>query len=530
MRAKVLVRRGTCSLLLGAISTTTGCGLGQQNQLEAVARDWCMTIRAGQVIPVYPLTEDVQPGDVFLVQVPVDRQQEVYRKRGFLPLDNHIARLDLSGYHAFYDHSVLASDGAGLTRLPAEWMRPEGGGDEWAAAPTAAFPTYAFSVRQGAGLNLAIPVSGVPIGLSLLGTRQAEGSVSIEKARTLGVDLISAFGDLQAWAVLHKDFLAAYGPATSAEPSNYLRVVTRVYITGKVDIALSDARSLAAGADAGVPRPVELLFPEPAAHADDTPRATIETYRKNLETLNSTLDRMPGAPADAGSTGALPAGPGGSVRVSAASARFISLQQDFDPPLVIGYLGFDVAIRGGGQIGPPIPTHAQIDPEAQGAAFIPQGVIEGLFAGGIGYLPMEDLKQAAEAGDPGAAEAVARLNALGRFVPDAAPVISQTDDGLAETTRPLPRDYDGFFEYRERLRINAAVIGRELAGTGPFTLRRGGESVAVVRGDEQWAALERRAAEWRRALEELDARSGHREAAMFAGAQYLRIVGERPGR
>ena len=35
------------------------------------------------------------------------------------------------------------------------------------------------------------------------------------------------------------------------------------------------------------------------------------------------------------------------------------MQEDFDPPLVIGYLGFDVAIFEGGQIGPPIPTHAR---------------------------------------------------------------------------------------------------------------------------------------------------------------------------
>jgi hypothetical protein len=32
-----------------------------------------MTIRASQVVPVYPLTEDLQPGEVFLVQLPVGR-------------------------------------------------------------------------------------------------------------------------------------------------------------------------------------------------------------------------------------------------------------------------------------------------------------------------------------------------------------------------------------------------------------------------------------------------------------------------
>ena len=64
----------------------------RQHQLERVAKDWCLTIRASQVIPVYPLTEDLQPGDVFLVQTPVKKQVEVYEKRGFLPLEQMLVR------------------------------------------------------------------------------------------------------------------------------------------------------------------------------------------------------------------------------------------------------------------------------------------------------------------------------------------------------------------------------------------------------------------------------------------------------
>jgi len=50
-----------------------GCA-NKERQLEQVAKDWCLTIRASQVIPVYPMTEDLQPGDVFLVQRTVDEQ------------------------------------------------------------------------------------------------------------------------------------------------------------------------------------------------------------------------------------------------------------------------------------------------------------------------------------------------------------------------------------------------------------------------------------------------------------------------
>src|SRR5688572_30598370 len=81
-----------------------GCGPERMasRQLERVAKDWCLSIRASQVIPVYPLTEDVQPGDVFLVQTPYEDQIKVYQSRGFLPLENLITRIPISGYEEFY--------------------------------------------------------------------------------------------------------------------------------------------------------------------------------------------------------------------------------------------------------------------------------------------------------------------------------------------------------------------------------------------------------------------------------------------
>jgi hypothetical protein len=63
-----------------------------------VAKDWCETIRAAQVIPVFPLTEDMQPGDVFMVRKPLGEQEKEFREKGFLALDDHRVRL--------LDHSV----------------------------------------------------------------------------------------------------------------------------------------------------------------------------------------------------------------------------------------------------------------------------------------------------------------------------------------------------------------------------------------------------------------------------------------
>src|SRR5688572_19278793 len=178
----------------------------RQVELADVAKSWCQTIRASQVIPVYPLTEDLQPGDVFLVRRSIEDQAYEYLKKGFLPLDNHFMRRDPAGYGKFYSHSVLANDVAGEPeegptvgdgrqdppRVPAQWMRPgalppEPGWEKttWDTAPRASFPSYSFSVQSGAGFNLAVPVQGVPVGLGLLGNQSASGTIAISDAFTL---------------------------------------------------------------------------------------------------------------------------------------------------------------------------------------------------------------------------------------------------------------------------------------------------------------------------------------------------------
>ena len=96
-----------------AASLMAGCNSlprSKDQELEQVAKDWSMTIRASQVIPVYPLTEDLQPGDVFLVQVPIEQQQQVYKEKGFLPLDNLVDRITPGGYCKFYGQSFMYGD------------------------------------------------------------------------------------------------------------------------------------------------------------------------------------------------------------------------------------------------------------------------------------------------------------------------------------------------------------------------------------------------------------------------------------
>lgn len=312
-----------------------------------------MTIRASQVIPVYPLTEDIQPGDLFLVQTTIDKQQQEYNKKGFLPLDQHIARLNPAGYTNFYDHSFLAV-GSNVITLPREWSHPDNTNlQSWQPAPHAAFPTYSFSVRHGEGINLAVPVDGVPVGLSLLNSDAASGTVTIDKTQTMGVDTVSLWRELQKWASTNQDFLSLFS-ATNIEP-NYLRVVTRIYTAGQIDVSLSDASSQSGGVDVGAAKPVNLLFPQLPNGQTNTAAAAAQNYTNGWSTLQSLLATATQA---VGSNNFLP---GGSLRLAGASSRTVALQELLNPPLVIGYLGFDCAILDRGELGPPIPTHSRLN-------------------------------------------------------------------------------------------------------------------------------------------------------------------------
>lgn len=338
-----------CLLVLTLTFAMVACGTSRREQLHRVAKDWSETIRASQVIPVYPMTEDLQPGDVYLVQLPISQQQMLWKRSGFLPLDNHFHRLHPEGYSEFYKSSFLDC-GTQAKAIPRAWRNSPDG--PWTNAPGAAFPSYSFTVRRGVGVNAAAPISGVPIGLSLLGTQSATASVVIKDARTYGVDIVSLYKQLEAWADQNAGLLAPYAPEEGRPPRSYLRVVTRVYLTGEIDITLQDTRSGLFGVDAGATRPVDLLFIEPGT---DNSGITMKKYQENLARMNRDLAE---AKAMRILNGIPTLVPGGSLRVVAASARSVSLSETFNPPLSLGYLGFDVEIRTGGQIGPPVPTYA----------------------------------------------------------------------------------------------------------------------------------------------------------------------------
>ena len=333
--------------LAAAAIAVVGCAADPTKDLEAVAKDWSRTIRASQVIPVYPLTEDIQPGDVFLVQTPISKQTEIYEERGFLPIDQLVTRFHDLDYGKFYEDDYWRGTYATISHPRPGWTTDSA---ELVSAPRVAFPTYNFSVQEGGGLQLALPIQGIPVGLGLLGAARATGTVTIRDAYTYAIDGESLARTLYSWYASDpsiKDTLKAM--ADQADSEVYLRAINRVYLTKGVIVTLTDQDTVSGGADVGA---AKKIVPPNLSSQDE-----IEAYKKTLAALSEPLNELSGVP-------------GGSVRFVHASKRSVSLSENFDRPLVIGYAGFDVKVfPGTGELSAPIPSFTVLSGQVEASAF-----------------------------------------------------------------------------------------------------------------------------------------------------------------
>ena len=342
------IRRVSVLTICGAIFLlVAGCARFQtwqmKTEVQEVAKRWCLTIRASQVVPVYPLTEDIQPGDVFLVQTPIPKQVSEYTKRGFLPLDLHLHRIAPLNYAEFYGDSYWKGDYS--ENLPHERAKPDSAEDEnaprfgLAPLPAAAFPDYTFQTKRGIGTRLAVPISGVPVGLSFLGASTVNGSVKMSEAFTYGLDDATLLKSLYEWAEDPSVQLMLAKTRNATKTRLYLRVVSRVYLVGRLTVSLQAQGSSSAGADVGAAKPAN-PFTMTRENAEDL-KSVAESYKEAVEALSGTLnDSLPG----------------GSVRFVSANRNAVVMDEELGRLLVVGYLGFDVELDRYGRLGAPVAT------------------------------------------------------------------------------------------------------------------------------------------------------------------------------
>ena len=338
----------TLIIIAGALLVLCSCtAVMTEKQLKDVAKNWCLTIRASQVVPVYPLTEDLQPGDVFLVQIPIQKQEQLYKKRGFLPLDQLMVRLEPLDYNNLYFDSYFKSyySGNALDR-PKPAANSQDRRFHEAPLPMAAFPSYTFDVDTSTGLRIALPVQGISMGLGLMNATSATGSITISDGMTYAIGTQDVLDCLHNWArdLNVRQLLRDVRLTTKGEV--YLRVVTRVYMVGAVDISLTRKRTGGVAMDVGQAPTVHLI--NLLAEDTDDVTAKVEAYQKVLNELSKPMAS---------------AVPGGGLRITWASGNMVTLKEKFPRLLAIGYLGFDVPILKDGSLGPLIATRDHIDPD-----------------------------------------------------------------------------------------------------------------------------------------------------------------------
>lgn len=306
----------TLWLFLACASALGGCFTLEENkQLTSINKDWNRMIRASHIQPIYPLTQDIFPGDVFLVSHDIE-DTRAWKQPGYLPLDHLVARLCPDGYKAFYTNSW-----AGYTNpLPHEFLKD----NSWSNAPVAGFPSYSFTVKHGGGASVALPIQGIPVGLSLMGAKQASGYVTLADAHTYGVDELSL--RKQVWEYIK----ANQGPISfllTTGRTNFLTVVTRVYTVGRVTISMLNDSSKGGSLWGGSPKEVTI----PDLKTNDS----IGNFTNMLAAVNASIPAV---------TEAAQVIPGGSLKFNFVSSRSISMSESFPKAIVVGYGGFSFAI------------------------------------------------------------------------------------------------------------------------------------------------------------------------------------------
>ncbi len=316
MRANVLVGMLACALGL--------CGCATENgELTKINKDWNRLIRASHIYPVYPLSQDVMPGDMFFVSTDIE-DTSAWQQEGYLPLDHLVARLYPTNYVGFYSNAWPDFTNA----LPARWLKD----NSWSNAPVAGFPSYSFSIQQGGGASVALPIQGIPIGLSLMEAKRASGFVALADTHTYGVDELWLREQVWTYVTNHnKEF--SFLIDKNDKNKYYLQIVSRVYTVGKVSVSMFNDSAVGGSLWGGSPKDVAI----PTLQQGSSNVAT--TAAVNLSNLVSTVNNT--VPSAASVSNLMP---GGTLKFNMVSGRSVSMDESFPRPVVIGYNGFSFGI------------------------------------------------------------------------------------------------------------------------------------------------------------------------------------------
>jgi hypothetical protein len=324
-------QRNIC-IIGGLLLLVSGC-ISSRERGDALAdtgKQYCQSIRALNIFPVYPLNADLQVGDVFLVDQPIENETKIWNEKGFLPLPALFDRLDISN-DTWKKHYVPATFANIPSAIPGQ-----------TPAPGASFPEISIDLGRSGGIGAGMPIQGVAVSAQALGTDRVHLALKIGDAFNCGLPEARLMQLVHDWRERNVDRLRRLAPTPELDTDGanyhmhyrYLRVVSRVFYAKKITAGLTTERKAAGGF--GVGNPPELKVPPATQPA---------------EGLAINLHKPSTAPIGGAKTG-LPLDVGATAQAELYRGTHVVINEEFETPRAVGLTAIDIPILYNGELGP----------------------------------------------------------------------------------------------------------------------------------------------------------------------------------
>jgi hypothetical protein len=337
------------------------------------AREWSLTMREMQIVPVFPPREGVQPGDLYFIEsdqlagndgLAITESQ---LRKGFLPIGSWLGRVDLRSELAMiYANDVTfaptplstsVDDAAGQARgaLPQpikEQPISSPDADGLLRPRVVAFPEFMSATFSSGDVSALVPVEALNIAASAGFTDQRSVKLSLPIAEwygvpsTLALDRILRGDQLIDGPGLRVDQIKRLfdgraglsdGAGGGRPQRIFLRLVTEVYMARAVDVSVSQQRSQ------GARLSVKPLGTPPAEGTGAATPATAPVDSTGTDPDPVALARQLNTQLDSAMAGL--ALPGGSVRFVSAGVSGVSMRRMYERPVVVGYRAVTLDVR-----------------------------------------------------------------------------------------------------------------------------------------------------------------------------------------
>jgi hypothetical protein len=373
LKSMVLV---TCLI---ALTSCTGIPRGY------VAREWSMTMRELNITAVFPPREDVYVGDIYPAPVNPSQEDELRKKKGWLPLGMRITSLPVadelgkfySGRPSFPKTTeATVSFMTNLTNQPFALLPQSSdtnrnifaAGNDTHRLRMVGFPGFMSATFSQGDLAGVIPVEALNIAFAASRTTSKKVTVSIPVAESYSLSASDMFakvvdkttGNFRAPGTefTARDILRytahQHAPVsgTNARPDyGYIRIITEVYYTRAIDVSIAGQRSFGAGANVRPTVSVEALTNITSlgsSNASNQPPTT--NYMFSTRTSNAAPEER-AAELNRQLTAALAQStPGGSVKFVSAGDFGVSMRRTYERPVALGYRGLLLKVYTNGVI------------------------------------------------------------------------------------------------------------------------------------------------------------------------------------